>query len=82
MAICEAANVEVDAIWAKIFAKALEGKNVADLLTSSAPAAAPVAVAPVAAAGAGGKADAAKESKKKEEVKEESDEEMGFGLFD
>ncbi|KAF8129053.1 60S acidic ribosomal protein P1 [Boletus edulis] len=72
-------------IWATLLAKALEGKNVKDLLSNvgaggGAPA---VGVAPV---GGGGGAPAAaadepKEEEKKEE-KEESDDDMGFGLFD
>ncbi|KAF5865585.1 hypothetical protein ETB97_003002 [Aspergillus alliaceus] len=64
---------DVEPIWTSIFAKALEGKDIKDLLTNvgSAGAAAP------AAAAAGGAAE-----EKKEEEKEESDEDMGFGLFD
>ncbi|KAE8350987.1 60s acidic ribosomal protein-domain-containing protein [Aspergillus coremiiformis] len=71
---------EVEPIWTSIFAKALEGKDIKDLLTNvgSAGAAAP------AAAGAGGAAAAPAEAavEEKEEEKEESDEDMGFGLFD
>ncbi|BCS24656.1 ribosomal protein P1 [Aspergillus puulaauensis] len=72
---------EVEPIWTSIFAKALEGKDVKDLLTNvgSAGAAAPAAAGGAAAAG-GDAAPAAEE--KKEEEKEESDEDMGFGLFD
>jgi large subunit ribosomal protein LP1 len=70
---------EVEPIWTSIFAKALEGKDIKELLTNvgSAGAAAPAA--------AGGAAEAPAEAaaeEKKEEEKEESDEDMGFGLFD
>ncbi|OAA67304.1 60S acidic ribosomal protein P1 [Niveomyces insectorum RCEF 264] len=76
------ANVQdVEPIWAQLFAKALEGKDVKDLLSnvgSGGGAAAP------AAGGAGGAAAAAEETKEeaKEEEKEESDDDMGLGLFD
>ncbi|OGM41770.1 hypothetical protein ABOM_009271 [Aspergillus bombycis] len=71
---------EVEPIWTSIFAKALEGKDIKDLLTNvgSAGAAAPAGAA--AAGGAAAPAEAAAEEK--EEEKEESDEDMGFGLFD
>ncbi|OGE58445.1 hypothetical protein PENARI_c001G12307 [Penicillium arizonense] len=70
---------EVEPIWAQIFAKALEGKDIKELLTNVG-SAGPAAAAPAAA---GGAAPAAEEKKEeKEEDKEESDEDMGFGLFD
>ncbi|KIM95160.1 hypothetical protein OIDMADRAFT_21071 [Oidiodendron maius Zn] len=81
--LIKAAGVEdVEPIWTTLFAKALEGKDVKDLLLnvgSGGAAAAPAA----GGAGAGGAA-AAEEAKEeeKEEAKEESDEDMGFGLFD
>jgi large subunit ribosomal protein LP1 len=80
-----AAKIEdVEPIWTTLFAKALEGKDVKDLLLnvgSGGGAAAPAAGG--AAAAAGGAADAAPAAEeKKEEEKEESDEDMGFGLFD
>ncbi|PAV77765.1 hypothetical protein WR25_22738 [Diploscapter pachys] len=82
-ALLKAANVDVEPFWPGLFAKALEGVNVKDLITSVSSgggggAAAPAAAAPAAAA------EAPKEEgkKKKEEVKEESDDDMGFGLFD
>ncbi|KAL6857490.1 60S acidic ribosomal protein P1 [Amphichorda felina] len=80
-ALIKAANVEVEPIWTSIFAKALEGKDIKDLLSnvgSGGGAAAPAAGG--AAAGGDAGADAAEEAK--EEDKEESDEDMGFGLFD
>ncbi|CAE6367758.1 unnamed protein product [Rhizoctonia solani] len=84
VAITNAAGVELEPIWASLLAKALEGKNVKDLLSNvgggGAPAAGAAAPA-AAAAGGAAPAEAAKEEKKEEE-KEESDDDMGFGLFD
>ncbi|KAJ5500457.1 hypothetical protein LT330_002092 [Penicillium expansum] len=71
---------EVEPIWATIFARALEGKDIKDLLTnvgSAGPAAAGAATGGAAAA-----APAEAKAEEKEEEKEESDEDMGFGLFD
>uniref|UniRef100_A0AC35TRY2 60S acidic ribosomal protein P1 n=1 Tax=Rhabditophanes sp. KR3021 TaxID=114890 RepID=A0AC35TRY2_9BILA len=80
-AILKAANVTVEPFWPGLFAKALEGVNVADLISnigSGAGSAGPAAAAPAAAAAAPAAA-----KKEKEPVKEESeDEDMGFGLFD
>ncbi|KAM5380939.1 hypothetical protein ACJZ2D_003248 [Fusarium nematophilum] len=80
--LIKAAKVEdVEPIWTTIFAKALEGKDVKDLLVNvgSGGGAAPAA----GGAAAGGDAAAAPaEEEKKEEEAEESDEDMGFGLFD
>ncbi|EYE99442.1 ribosomal protein P1 [Aspergillus ruber CBS 135680] len=70
---------EVEPIWTSIFAKALEGKDIKELLTNVGSG------GPAAPAGAGGAAEAPAEAaaeEKKEEEKEESDEDMGFGLFD
>ncbi|KAL2134096.1 hypothetical protein VTI74DRAFT_983 [Chaetomium olivicolor] len=82
--LIKAANVvDVEPIWASLFAKALEGKDVKDLLSavgSGGGAAAPAAGGAAAAAG-GAAAEETKEEAKEEE-KEESDEDMGFGLFD
>ena len=81
--LLKAAKVEVEPFWPGLFAKALEGCNVAELITSvssgvgSGPAPAAAAAAPAAGAAA-----PAAETKKKEEPKEESDDDMGFGLFD
>ncbi|GAD96797.1 60S acidic ribosomal protein P1 [Paecilomyces variotii No. 5] len=71
---------EVEPIWTQLFAKALEGKDIKDLLTNvgSGGAAAPAAGGAVSAEAA----PAAAAEEKKEEEKEESDEDMGFGLFD
>ncbi|KAI1211776.1 ribosomal protein 60S [Annulohypoxylon truncatum] len=75
--------VDVEPIWTQLFAKALEGKDVKDLLSNvGSGGGAAAAGAGAAAGGAGaGAAEEAKEEEKEEE-KEESDEDMGFGLFD
>ncbi|MCJ1459241.1 60S acidic ribosomal protein P1 [Mycoblastus sanguinarius] len=84
--LIKSANVEdVESIWTTLFAKALEGKNVKDMLlnvgSGGGAAAAPAGGA--AAGGATAEAPAEEEKKaEKEEEKEESDEDMGFGLFD
>ena len=76
-ALTDAAGVEVEAIWANLLAKALEGKNVKELLSNiGAGGGAPAAAAPAAAGGAAAAADAPKEEEKKEEEKEESDDDM------
>jgi len=84
LALTSAANIEVEPIWASLLAKALEGKDVKELLSNIGAGGAPAAGAAPAAAAAGGAAPeaAAKEEEKKEEEKEGSDEDMGFGLFD
>lgn len=75
-ALTSAAGAEVEPIWATLLAKALEGKNLKDLLSNvGAGGAAPAAGAPAAAA-AGGAGDAPAEEEKKEEEKEESDDDM------
>jgi len=81
--ILDAASVEVEPIWCSLLAKALEGKNVQELLSNIGSGGGPAAVA-APTAGGGAPADAAKEvvEEKKEEEKEESDDDMGFGLFD
>ncbi|TPX35510.1 hypothetical protein SmJEL517_g02114 [Synchytrium microbalum] len=87
--LIEAAGVEVEGVWPVLFAKALKGKDLGEILSNVGGGAAPVvAAAPAAAPAAAepakdaGKKDAKKEAPKKEEPKEESDEDMGFGLFD
>ncbi|KAA8900782.1 hypothetical protein TRICI_006161 [Trichomonascus ciferrii] len=77
LAITKAAGVTVEPVWANVFAKAVENKDVKDILFSF--AAAPAAGAAPAAA-AGGEAPA--EEAKEEEAEEESDGDMGMGLFD
>ena len=76
LTILKAAKVDVEPYWPGLFAKALEGVNVKDLLSnvgSGVGAAGPATAAPAAAA--------AKEEKR-EEPEEESDDDMGFSLFD
>ncbi|CAH0722902.1 unnamed protein product, partial [Brenthis ino] len=82
--ILKAANVDVEPYWPGLFAKALEGINVRDLITNigSGVGAAPAGGAPVAAAAAAAPAAEAAKEEKKEEEPEESDDDMGFGLFD
>jgi len=75
---------DIEPIWTTLFAKALEGKDVKDLLLnvgSGGGAAAAPAVGGAAAAGGEAAGEAAAEAPKEEE-KEESDDDMGFGLFD
>ncbi|KAM7218728.1 60s Acidic ribosomal domain containing protein [Rhypophila decipiens] len=82
--LIKAANVvDVEPIWASLFAKALEGKELKDLLTNVGSGGG-AAAAPAAGGAAAGGAAAAEEAKEeaKEEEKEESDDDMGFGLFD
>ncbi|CAI8496386.1 unnamed protein product [Hanseniaspora opuntiae] len=77
--IAKAAGVEVESVWADIYAKALEGKDVKEILAGfnsiGASAAAPAATA------AAGSSEADAEEKEASEA-EESDDDMGFGLFD
>ncbi|CAF9913405.1 MAG: hypothetical protein GOMPHAMPRED_007893 [Gomphillus americanus] len=82
--ITAAAVPDVEPIWATLFTKALEGKNVKDMLVNvgSGGGAAAAPAAGGAPATGGTAPEAAKEEEKKEEEKEESDEDMGFGLFD
>lgn len=78
--ILKAAAVDVEPYWPGLFAKALEGVNVKDLITNigSGVGAAPAAAAPVAAVAA----PAAKKEEKKESSDEGSDDDMGLGLFE
>lgn len=83
--ILKAASVDVDPYWPGLFAKALEGINIKDLITNvgSGVGAAPAAggaAAPAAAAGGAAKEDK-KEEKKKVESDPETDDDMGFGMF-
>ncbi|KAF9507760.1 hypothetical protein BS47DRAFT_1385005 [Hydnum rufescens UP504] len=81
--LISAANVDVEPIWATLLAKALEGKNVKELLSNvGSGGGAPAATAPVAATGAAAAPAEEEKKEEKKEEKEESDEDMGFGLFD
>ena len=72
-----AAGAELEPIWASLLAKALEGKNLKELLSNvGAGGAGPATGAPAAAAAGGAADDAPKEEEKKEEEKEESDDDM------
>ena len=79
LAITKAAGATVDNVWADVFARGLEGKDLKELLFSFA-ASAPAAASGSAPAAAG--SDAAPAEEAAEEEKEESDDDMGFGLFD
>ena len=79
-----AANVDLEPIWASLLAKALEGKNVKELLSNvGSGGGAPAAGGAVPAASTGSPAaEAPKEEEKKEEKEEESDDDMvRFGCF-
>lgn len=78
LAITNAAGVDLEPIWASLLAKALEGKNVKELLSNvGSGGGAPAVGAPSATVGGAAPAgDAPAEEKKKEEEKEESDEDM------
>merc|ERR1711982_31715 len=75
--VVKSANVEVESYWYSLFAKALEGKDVNELV-SNAGSAAPSS----AGAAAAGDAAAPAAEEKKEESEDESSEEMGLGMFD
>jgi large subunit ribosomal protein LP1 len=77
----KAANVDVEPYWPGLFAKALEGVNVKDLITSVGSGAG-AAAAPAAAVAAAPAAAEKKVEAKKEESENESDDDMGFGLFE
>lgn len=77
--VLKAAGAKADATRAKALAAALEGVNIADILTKAAAAPVMAAAAPAAAAPAAG--DAKKEEKKKEEKTEESGIEGLSALF-
>ena len=84
-AILKAAGYDVEPYWPGLFANALEGVKVHDLISSlGAGAAAPAAAAPAAGpAKAAAAAPAAKkeEPKKEEKKEEEEDDDMGFGTL-
>lgn len=81
LTLIEAANVQVEGVWADIFTRALDGQNLKELLVSfSAGGSAPAGVSVGGGASEGAAAEG--EEEKEEEAKEESDDDMGFGLFD
>ena len=77
MTLANAADVELEPIWAALLAKALEGKNVKELLLNVGSGGGGPAAAVVGGATGGAPAtEAEKEEEKKEEEKEESDDDM------
>ncbi|KAK5963965.1 ribosomal protein P1 RPP1B PWA37_004305 [Arxiozyma heterogenica] len=80
-ALTKAAGANVDNVWADVYAKALEGKDLKEIL-SGFHNAGPTIGAASAGAATGAAAEAAAEEAAAEEEAEESDEDMGFGLFD
>jgi len=84
-ALTSAANVDIEPIWATLLAKALEGKNVKELLFNvGSGGGAPAAGSSTLPAASSDPVPAAetKEEKVVEKEAEESDDDMGFGLFD
>merc|ERR1712002_29965 len=70
--LIKSAKVDVEPFWPTLFAKALAGINIRDLITNVGSA---VGAAPAAGGGGGGApASEEKEEEKKEEKKEESEE--------
>jgi len=77
VALTDAAGVECEPIWAALLTKALEGKNVKELLSNvGSGGGGPAQVVAAGGATGGAPAAAAEEEEKKEEEKEESDEDM------
>ena len=71
---------EIEPIWFSLYAKALEGQDLKELIFNiGSGAGASAGAAAGAAAGGAAEEEAAEEAK--EEAKEESDEDMGFGKF-
>jgi len=79
--LISAAKLEVEPIWTSLFAKALEGKDVKELLLNVGSGSG-AAAAPAAGGAAAGAAAEDAPAEEKVEEKEESDDDMGFGLFD
>lgn len=71
---------EIEPIFADLYAKALQGQDLFDLMTKFPTAGA--SAAPAAGAGAAAAGGEAAAEEEKVEEKEESDEDMGMGLFD
>lgn len=87
--LTQAASMEVESIWPSLFARALQGIDIRQMVLASLGSGAEGAGAPSGGAtGTGATTDGATEEKKEEEAKKEepeedsSDEDMGLGLFD
>ncbi|CCE66241.1 hypothetical protein TPHA_0P00830 [Tetrapisispora phaffii CBS 4417] len=81
LTLTKAAGADVQNVWADVYAEALQGKDLKEILAgfhNAGPAAAGSGAA--ASSGSAAAAEAAEEAA--EEEAEESDDEMGFGLFD
>jgi large subunit ribosomal protein LP1 len=75
--LVEAAGIDLEPIWATLLAKALEGRNVKELLSNvGSGGGAPAAVAASGGAGAAAATEAPKEEEKEEKKEEESDDDM------
>ncbi|CCK68732.1 ribosomal protein P1 beta KNAG_0B02900 [Huiozyma naganishii CBS 8797] len=81
LSVTKAAGASVDKIWADVYANALEGKDLKEIL-SGFHAAGPAAGASSGSAASGAAAGEAAAEEAAEEEEEESDADMGFGLFD
>ncbi|CCC70432.1 hypothetical protein NCAS_0E03620 [Naumovozyma castellii] len=81
LTVTKAAGANVDNVWADVYAKAFEGKDLKEIL-SGFHTAGPAAGSAAAAGGEAASGDAAAAEEEAEEEAEESDDEMGFGLFD
>lgn len=80
LALAKSANAELQPVWAEIFAKATEGRDLKEVLAGfSAVGAAGPAAGAAAAAGGNDAAAPAEAAAAKEES--ESDEDMGMDLF-
>ena len=84
--ILKAADVQVEPIWPMLYARALSGVNIRELITSmtsSAMAPAPGGTTTATGTGsAGAEQEEDKQEEKKPDTESDSDEDMGFGLFD
>ncbi|AMD20095.1 HCL056Wp [Eremothecium sinecaudum] len=81
LALTKAAGASIDNVWADIFSKALEGKDVKEILSGFHATGGSSGATGGAATGGAAQAEAAEEEAA-EEAAEESDDDMGFGLFD
>ncbi|OLL26811.1 60S acidic ribosomal protein P1 [Neolecta irregularis DAH-3] len=79
--LVKAANVEVETIWISLFVKALEGKDVKQLLSSIGSGGAAAPAAGEAAASSAQEPQEKKEAEKKKEEEEESDEDVSLSML-